>query len=83
MTVTPQQQAQQQAETARKAQGLVNLSTIFGWGGLGFLFVLAPTIGIGLHTGTGALAIAGIGAISAFVGAIVGQVGRGMQGRVL
>lgn len=70
-------------ETARKAQNLVNLSHIFGWGGLGTLLVLAPGSAVLTHSGMVALVVGGIGLTSAVVGAILGQVGRGMQGRVI
>ena len=73
----------QARQTAMTAQKLVNLSHIFGWGGLGMLFVGAPAVGIGLHSGFGAMVLAGGGILSAIGGAIIGQVGRGMQGRVI
>ena len=79
----PPNQSPQAREQAEKARKLVNLSHILGYGGLGLLFVLAPALGIATHSGVlgGALAVLGI--IAAIAGAIVGQVGRAMQGRVI
>ncbi|MBS1117959.1 MAG: hypothetical protein H6Q90_187 [Deltaproteobacteria bacterium] len=72
--------AHKQAQTARK---LINLSTIVGWGGLGSLLLLAPTLGVVLHSATLGGVIAVVGAGGALVGAVVGQIGRAMQGRVI
>lgn len=71
------------AENARKANQLVNLSHILGWGGLGML-ILGPALAAGLGLG-GTLAgiLALLGVLSAIGGAVVGQVGRAMQGRVI
>lgn len=69
---------QQQA----KAKQLVNLSTILGWGGVGFLLVLGPGIAVAVHPVVGGVLI-GLGILGAIGGAIVGQIGRAMQGRVL
>lgn len=69
---------QQQA----KAKKLVNLSTILGWGGVGFLLVLGPGIAVAVHPAIGGL-LMGLGFLGAIGGAIVGQVGRAMQGRVI
>jgi hypothetical protein len=74
------EQARREQESARK---LVNLSHIFGWGGIGVLFVLGPVLGVALHSGTLGVVVAGIGGIGAVVGAVLGQIGRGMQGRVI
>jgi hypothetical protein len=76
----PSEQARREQQSAQK---LVTLSHIFGWGGLGVLFVLAPVFGIALRSGTLALIAAAIGAIAAVAGAVLGQIGRGMQGRVI
>jgi hypothetical protein len=74
---TPEQLAK--AESARK---LVNLSHILGWGGIGMLFV-GPIVG-GALAGAGlAVGLAGLGLASAVAGAIVGQIGRAQQGRVI
>jgi hypothetical protein len=70
-------------ETARKAKRLVNLSHIFGWGGLGMLIIgpiMAGALRLGGAVG-GGLAIVGV--LSAIAGAILGQVGRALQGRVI
>ncbi|MBA2543241.1 MAG: hypothetical protein H0V17_26605 [Deltaproteobacteria bacterium] len=69
-------------DNRQTAQKLVNLSHILGWGGLGLLLVLGPVVLFGVNP-TGGLVVMGIGFLSAFVGAILGQVGRGMQGRVI
>jgi hypothetical protein len=71
------------AEDAHKARKLVNLSHIFGWGGLGLL-ILGPILAASLRLGGkvgGGLAIVGV--LSAIAGAILGQIGRAMQGRVI
>ena len=72
-------QPQRPTDSRQTAQKLVNLSHIFGWGGL---IVLGPVVLFGVNP-TGGLVVMGIGFLSAFVGAILGQVGRGMQGRVI
>jgi len=69
----------QKQATAKK---LVNLSTILGWGGVGVMFVLGPMIAFALHGALGGVVI-GLGLLCAIGGAVVGQVGRGMQGRVI
>lgn len=66
-------------QTAKK---LIMLSTIFGWGGIGFLLVLGPGLAIAVNGMFGAVMM-GLGLISAIAGAVIGQVGRGMQGRVI
>ena len=69
-----------ESETAKK---LVWWSHLLGWGGLGLVFAIGPALGIALSSiKIGGLTAAG-GLISAVVGAIIGQVGRGMQGRVI
>ena len=72
-------QREQQRQTAAK---LVNLSTIFGWGGLGLVLVAGPGVAIAVN-GTFGVVLIGVGLISAIAGAVIGQVGRGMQGRVI
>ncbi|MEJ7597721.1 MAG: hypothetical protein WKG01_07425 [Kofleriaceae bacterium] len=72
--------ARRQAEQARK---LVNLSHLLGYGGLGAMLVLGPLLGYALHSIMVGLVIVGFGGVSAVGGAIVGQIGRGMQGRVI
>jgi len=81
MAQPPQSEAaRRQAESAKR---LVTISHILGWGGLGVLFLGSAAIGILTHSGGAAAITAGVGGISAVAGAIVGQVGRGMQGRVI
>ena len=67
-----------QAEDASKAataKTLVLTSHIMGYGGL-LLMIVGVVVGLGFE-------LAGIGVLSAIIGAILGQVGRGMQGRVI
>lgn len=47
------------------------------------MFVLGPALGIVARSGSIGGVVAGIGLVSAVVGAVLGQVGRGMQGRVI
>jgi hypothetical protein len=78
-----QEQLRQYNEQQRaKAKKLVLYSHILGWGGLGLLIAGSITMGI-LVGGTGALVTAGLGALCAVTGAVLGQVGRAMQGRVM
>jgi hypothetical protein len=66
-----------------KARRLVRISEIMGWGGL-LLLVLGPlAVGIALGSGALAAAVAVIAVVSLVVGAVIGQVGRAMQGRVV
>lgn len=64
------------------AQKLVNWSHVLGWGGLASLFV-----GTGFAAAAGGPVAGGIvgvlSGISVVVGGIIGQVGRGMQGRAI
>jgi hypothetical protein len=72
----------EQLATAARAQKLVNLSHVLGWGGLATLIV--GTIFAGVLGGAAAAGVvASVSGLSAIVGAIVGQVGRGMQGRAI
>ena len=71
--------SEQQRQTAAK---LVTLSHILGWGGVGLLLVAGPGIAIAVN-GTVGVVVIGLGLISAITGAVIGQVGRGMQGRVI
>jgi hypothetical protein len=65
-----------------KAQKLVAWSQRLGWGGLAMLTV-GTTIA-GLTIGAPAAVVVGVASgVSVFVGAIIGQVGRGMQGRAI
>jgi hypothetical protein len=60
---------------AATAKTLVLTSHIMGYGGL-LLMIVGVVVGLGFE-------LAGIGVLSAIIGAILGQVGRGMQGRVI
>lgn len=64
------------------AAKLVMLSHIFGWGGIGFLFLLGPVLLATVNVPLGGI-VCGLGALAALAGGILGQVGRGMQGRVI
>jgi hypothetical protein len=72
--------ARQQAE---KAKRLVMYSHIFGWGGLGVLLFFAPALGITTRSGTLATIVAAVGLLATITGAVLGQVGRALQGRVI
>ena len=64
------------------AKKLVLASHIMGYGGLAMLIglpIIGAVTGIGMIAGIGA--VVGIG--FAIIGAIIGQVGRGMQGRAI
>lgn len=69
-------------ERAAKAKRLVIWSKGLGWGGLGTLFLIAPIVGFNVSGPLGII-VGAMGLISAIVGAVLGQVGRGMQGRVI
>lgn len=75
-----EQPERKELETARK---LVMWSHILGWGGLGLLLVGAAVIGGLTGSITAGFIVAGLGGASAVIGAILGQVGRGLQGRVI
>ncbi len=65
-----------------KAEKLVKLSQRMGWGGLGMLVVGSSIAAIAVGpAAAGAVAIAS--GVSVLVGAVIGQVGRGMQGRAI
>ena len=83
--IPPQPVPAQRIDPARErtAKKLVNLSHLLGWGGLVFIFVGPLGAGLLLESGVAAGVAAVIGLVSAVAGAIVGQVGRGMQGRVI
>ena len=57
-------------------------SHIFGWGGLGALIVLTP-VALGLAGGVAGGVVAVLALGSTVTGAVLGQVGRAMQGRVI
>jgi uncharacterized membrane protein len=74
---SPEQLARQ-----ARAKTLVNWSHVLGWGGLGMLLVgTCVTLGI---AGPAVAVVVGFGSgTSMVVGAIIGQIGRGMQGRAI
>jgi hypothetical protein len=65
------------------AKRLVNLSQLLGWGGIALLILVGPILGVVAESGTLAVVFCGLGLVSAIAGAIVGQIGRAMQGRVI
>jgi len=69
----------QQAATART---LVMWSHILGWPFVGVLILGTPAAAK-LGGGVAGATVAGISVLCIIVGAILGQVGRGMQGRVI
>jgi hypothetical protein len=69
------------AQQAR-ARKLVNWSHALGWGGLGMLIVTTPVVA-GVMGAASAGVVGGLSGISVIVGAVIGQVGRGMQGRAI
>ncbi|HEU4729522.1 MAG TPA: hypothetical protein VFT22_16595, partial [Kofleriaceae bacterium] len=77
MLPTPEQIARQ-----ARARTLVNWSHVLGWGGLGVLLVGTSFMGV-MFGGAPAVVIGVLAGISMVVGAILGQIGRGMQGRVI
>lgn len=77
-----EQWAAQQLDNARKAQKLVRLSTWMLLGGF-LLMVAGCGGGIAAQVGLIALIGLGLGALVIVAAAVVGQVGRGMQGRVI
>jgi hypothetical protein len=70
-------------EQAAKAKKLVTISTICGWGGLLVAIFGSIIAGVAFNSGAAAGVVAVLGIIVCVFGAIVGQVGRGMQGRVI
>jgi hypothetical protein len=78
----PGSRRQMSPEQAQKAQKLLLWSRILGWGGIGMLFIGAPTLGLGVNGVLGGVA-AVIGIAGAITGAVLGQIGRGMQGRAI
>lgn len=69
-------------EQEAKAQKLVKWSQRLGWGGLGMLTV-GTTIAAVTVGAPAAVAVGAVSGASVLVGAIIGQVGRGMQGRAI
>ncbi len=70
-----------------RAKSLILWSHILGWGGLAVLFIGSLIGGVAM-SGPGGdptllIVLGGGGFVLAVVGGILGQVGRGMQGRVV
>jgi hypothetical protein len=70
------------AARAVRARKLVVASHVLGWGGLALALVGGTGMGAAAGVGPG-FAVGGIGMLLAVVGAILGQVGRGLQGRAI
>jgi hypothetical protein len=70
-------------QQAAKARSLVKISNWLGWGGLAMLFIGSPLAGVAANSGVAAGIVAALAIIACIIGAVVGQVGRGMQGRVV
>ncbi len=70
------------AADVQTAKKIIVWSRILGWGGLGLVFVLCP-ISVVAGAEEGGVLIATLGFLSAIAGAVLGQIGRAMQGRVL
>ncbi len=66
-----------------KARKLVRLSQWLGWGGLVFTLLIGPILGALSGVIELIFVLMGLGFASMVAGAIVGQVGRAMQGRVI
>jgi len=67
---------------AAKAKKLVTISHALGWGGIGVAFLIGPILAGAVNVPLGVAFIV-LGAICAIVGAVLGQVGRAMQGRAM
>ncbi len=65
-----------------RAKRLVFWSNLLGWGGLAFVFV-GPFIGSAIAGAGGAYGVGAIAFVVMLVGAVMGQIGRGMQGRAI
>ena len=78
----PPQRSPEQLQREATARTLVMWSHILGWGGLALLILgsIAAAMLFGA-TAAGGTAVVGVGA--AIVGGVLGQIGRGMQGRVI
>ena len=70
------------AAAQARAKRFVNWSHILGWGGLGVLLVGTSTAAIA-GGATAAAMVGGLSGTSIIVGAVLGQIGRGMQGRAI
>ena len=79
----PREKTKLELEKEQQAKTLVMWSHILGWGGLG-LMVLSVVLFVTLRGGAEIAGyVVGFGFVSALVGGIIGQVGRGMQGRAI
>jgi hypothetical protein len=72
-----------QIKEQEDAKTLVMWSQILGWGGVGVMFVGAGVVGVLVSSATAASVVAGLGLVMAIIGAVIGQVGRAKQGRVI
>ena len=69
-------------ERAARARKLVVASHVLGWGGLAVALFGGGGMSAAAGIGPG-FAVGGLGMVLAIVGAIIGQVGRGLQGRAI
>ena len=70
-------------EKERKAKTLVMWSHVLGWGGILFMFLVGPAIGVTSNNWVLGGTLIVLGLVGAIAGAIVGQIGRAMQGRII
>lgn len=70
-------------ERENKAKHLVIWSKVLGWGGLGTAVLVAPIVGVNVGSTPLGVFLVVLGLVVAIVGGVIGQVGRGMQGRVM
>ena len=75
--------SQMSPEDEAKAKRLVSISHVLGYGGLVMLIFGSIAASILFDSSTAAGCVALLGLITAVVGAIIGQVGRAMQGRAI
>lgn len=73
--------AEQLAQQAR-ARTLVNWSHVLGWGGL-LVLVVGTSAAAAASGGSAAIVVAALSGLCVIVGAVIGQIGRGMQGRAI
>jgi hypothetical protein len=78
----PVQPSPEQLAYQARARTMVNWSHVLGWGGLAMLLVGTSTAA-GVGGSAPAIVVGVLSGISVIVGAIIGQVGRGMQGRAI
>ena len=79
----PQPQTPEEAAKAEKARKLVIASHILGYGGLVVLFFGSFIVGYVFHSEMAGIITGMLGLISSGVGAVIGQIGRAMQGRAI